>query len=95
VARFLAVSFPAGHSGHSECFRVAPPPAADDTGPPSPCEEVFRRLRYSSGNDKGYYSALVRMFEQALTDLLMVPEPERMPLMARLDQVRAAGQKLS
>jgi hypothetical protein len=42
------------------------PPAADDTGPPSPCEVVFRLLRYCNVDDEGYYSALVRMFEQAL-----------------------------
>ena len=45
--------------------------------------------------DEEYYSALVRMFDQALIYLLIMPEPERVLLMARLDQVRAAGQKLS
>jgi hypothetical protein len=58
------------------------------------CEEVFRLLRYCSVDDEGYDSALVRMFEQALKSVLMLPEPERVPLMARLTQVRAAGQKL-
>jgi hypothetical protein len=34
------------------------------------------------------------MFEQALGYTLGLPEPERLPLIARLDGVRAAGQNL-
>jgi hypothetical protein len=81
--------------GHPQRFDLAHLPAADYTEPISAYEEMFRLLRYCSIDDEEYYSALVRMFEQALIYLLILPEPERVLLMARLDQVRAAGQKLS
>ena len=48
----------------------------------NPYEEVFRLLRYCSIDDGEYYSALVRMFEQAPTYLLILPEPEKVLLMA-------------
>lgn len=58
------------------------------------CEEVFALLDFCGMDDEGYYSALVRMFEQALKQVLALPEPERGPFIARLDQVRSAGQNL-
>ncbi|MFT3906695.1 MAG: hypothetical protein QM718_10355 [Steroidobacteraceae bacterium] len=38
--------------------------------------------------DEGYFNALVRMFEQALTTISTLPESSRRPLLDRLDAVR-------
>jgi hypothetical protein len=38
--------------------------------------------------DEGYFDALVRMFEQALTSIAALPEEARPALWARLDRVR-------
>jgi len=56
------------------------------------CEEVFTFLGYCGMDDEGYYSALVRMFEQALKATMALPESQRDDLLARLDDVRVAGQ---
>ena len=42
--------------------------------------------------DEGYYSALVRMFEQALKATMVLPEPQRDDFLDRLEDVRVAGQ---
>ncbi len=38
------------------------------------CEEVFVFLRSCWMDDEGYFSALVRMFEQALKWVMLLPE---------------------
>nr|WP_248280675.1 hypothetical protein [Aromatoleum aromaticum] len=45
-------------------------------------------------DDEGYYSALVRMFEQALKIVVSLPEPQRETFLGRLDDVRAMGQNV-
>lgn len=45
-------------------------------------------------DDEGYYSALVRMFEQALKVVVNLPEPERESFLDRLDDVRTMGRKV-
>jgi len=52
------------------------------------CEEAIAFLRDCSPEDEGYYSALVRMFEQALKRTLSLPESERVPFLKRLHEVR-------
>jgi hypothetical protein len=56
------------------------------------CEEVFTFLGYCGMDDEGYYTALVRMFEQALTATVALPKPQRDEFLARLEDVRVAGQ---
>lgn len=56
------------------------------------CEEVFTFLGYCGMDDGGYYSALVRMFEQALKATMVLPEPQRDDFLGRLEDVRVAGQ---
>lgn len=56
------------------------------------CEEVFTFLGYCGMDDEGYYSALVRMFEQALKAAMVLPEPQRDDFLNRLEDVRVAGQ---
>lgn len=58
------------------------------------CEQA---TGFSSGfglDDAGYYSALVRMFEQALNILVRLPEPQRETFLDRLDDVRVTGQNM-
>lgn len=56
------------------------------------CEEVFTFLGYCGMDDEGYYSALVRMFEQALAATMALPEPQRDEYLDRMEDVRVAGQ---
>jgi hypothetical protein len=56
------------------------------------CEEVFTFLGYCGMEDEGYYSALVRMFEQALKATMALPELQRDDFLDRLEDVRVAGQ---
>lgn len=56
------------------------------------CEEVFVFLGYCGMDNESYFSSLVRMFEQAIKSVLVLPEAHREPFIERLDQVRAAGQ---
>lgn len=44
--------------------------------------------------DEGYFDALVRMFEQALTAIGTLPDDRRHTLLARLDAVRHLGHNL-
>jgi len=44
--------------------------------------------------DESYFDALVRMFEQALTAIAVLPESRRPELLARLDAVRGLGHNL-
>lgn len=56
------------------------------------CEEVFTFLGYCGMDDEGYYSALVRMFEQALKYVQALPEARQVAFLTRLDRVRQLGQ---
>ncbi len=56
------------------------------------CEEVFTFPGYCGMDDGGYYSALVRMFEQALKSTMALPEPQCDDFLDRLEAVRVAGQ---
>lgn len=56
------------------------------------CEEVFTFLSYCGTDDEGYYSAVVRMFEQALKSTIVLPKPQRDDFFDRLEAVRVAGQ---
>lgn len=56
------------------------------------CEEVCAFLGYCGMDDEGYYSALARMFEQALKATMALPKPQRDELLDRLEDVRVAGQ---
>lgn len=56
------------------------------------CEEAFTFLGYCGMDDEGYYSALVRMFEQALKATMALPEPRRDGCLDRLEEVRVVGQ---
>jgi hypothetical protein len=58
------------------------------------CEEAMAFLRDCGLEDEGYYSALVRMFEQALKQTLSLPESERAPFLKRLREVRDATGKI-
>lgn len=58
------------------------------------CEEVFVFLGYCGMDSESYFSSLVRMFEQAIKSVLALPEAQREPFINRLDQVRAAGQRV-
>ncbi len=58
------------------------------------CEEAISFLRDCSIDDEGYYSALVRMYGQALQRTLSLPESERAPFLKRLGRVRAAAEKI-
>ncbi len=51
------------------------------------CEEVFVFLRSCGMDDEGYFTALVRMFEQALKWVMLLPEGQRQPFLDRLDRV--------
>lgn len=44
--------------------------------------------------DDGYYDALVRMFEQALKVITVLPDTQLEPFLDRLENVRAAGQDI-
>ena len=56
------------------------------------CEEVFDFLAGCGMDDEGFYDALVRMFEQALTYVLALPKAQQATFLARLDRVRQLGQ---
>jgi hypothetical protein len=58
------------------------------------CEEAMAFLRDCSLEDEGYYSALVRMFEQALKRTLSLPESKRAPFSKRLREVRDDAGKI-
>ena len=58
------------------------------------CEQAIGFASAFGMDDAGYYSALVRMFEQALKVVVGLPEPQRQTFLDRLDEVRAMGQKV-
>jgi hypothetical protein len=49
------------------------------------CEEAARLVGDCSLEDEAYYSALVRMFEQSLTQAVELPTEERNKMLKRLD----------
>jgi hypothetical protein len=55
------------------------------------CEEVFVFLGYCGMDDEGYFDAVVRMFEQALKYVIILPETKRQPFIERLEQVCIKG----
>lgn len=58
------------------------------------CEEVFDFLAGCGMDDEGFYSALVRMFEQALKYVLALPKAQQATFLTRLDHVRHLGQNV-
>ena len=52
------------------------------------CEEAARLVGDCGLEDEAYYSALVRMFEQGLTQAIELPTEERNKMLKRLDAVR-------
>ena len=56
------------------------------------CEEVFDFLAGCGMDDDAFYAALVRVFEQALQWVMLLPEAERASFVLRLDRVRRLGQ---
>jgi len=58
------------------------------------CEKVFAFLDYCGMDDEGYFSALVKMFEQALNTAMTLPQAQREAFLDRLDDVRTAGQQV-
>lgn len=58
------------------------------------CEEVFDFLAGCGIDDEGFYSALVRMFEQALKYVLVLPAAQQATFIARLDRVCQLGQNV-
>ena len=58
------------------------------------CEEALTLLSGCGMDDEGYYVALVRMFEQALTVVDALPASERARFCARLDPLRSKAGNL-
>jgi hypothetical protein len=54
------------------------------------CEEAARLISECSMEDEAYFSALVRMYEQALSKVIDLPPSEREPMIKRLNVVREA-----
>ena len=54
------------------------------------CEEAARLVGDCGMEDEAYYSALVRMFEQALTHATELPAAERDKMLKRIDTVRTS-----
>ena len=54
------------------------------------CEEAMRLLSDCGMDDEGYFTALVRMFERALTTAMTLPPPDQAEVVDRLDRVRSA-----
>jgi hypothetical protein len=54
------------------------------------CEEAARLVGDCGLEDEAYYSALVRMFEQGLTQAIELPTEERNKMLKRLDAVRGS-----
>ena len=55
------------------------------------CEQAAGFCSDVGYQDDGYFDALVRMFEQALTIADQLPSSDRDALIARLDRVRAVS----
>jgi hypothetical protein len=58
------------------------------------CEEAISLLSWCGMDDEGYYVALVRMFEQALTAVERLPALEHASLYERLDPLRSKAGSL-
>lgn len=58
------------------------------------CEEVFDFLAGCGMDDDAFYFALMRMFEQALQFVMLLPEAKRTSFVLRLDRVRRLGQSI-
>jgi len=58
------------------------------------CEQALGFSSEFGLDDAGYYSALVRMFEQALKVVVGLPAPQRETFLDRLDDVRAMGEDM-
>jgi hypothetical protein len=54
------------------------------------CEEAARLVGDCGIEDEVYYSALVRMFEQGVTQAFELPDVERDRMVRRLDAIRAS-----
>jgi hypothetical protein len=53
------------------------------------CEEAVDLALSCGMDDEGYYAALVRMFDQALTAICALPVAERASFLERLDHLRS------
>jgi hypothetical protein len=58
------------------------------------CERAVGFSNDVGQQDEGYFDALVRMFEHALTTIGSLPDDRRHALLARLDAVRRLGHNL-
>ena len=58
------------------------------------CEEAFDLFDVYAVEDEGHFTALVRMFEQAMKRVIDLPEHERTQFIKRLTQVRTPGQEI-
>ena len=58
------------------------------------CEEALSLLSWCGMDDEGYYAALVRMFEEALTATERLPASERASFYERLDPLRSQAGNL-
>ena len=58
------------------------------------CEEVFNFLAACGMDDEGFYDALVRMFEQALSYVLAFPKAQQAAFLVRLYRVRQQGENV-
>ncbi len=58
------------------------------------CEQVFVFFGYCGVDDEDYFSALVRMFDQALKWIMSLPEDQRQPLVERLERILIAGHSI-
>jgi hypothetical protein len=58
------------------------------------CEEALSLLSWCGMDDEGYYAALVRMFEQALTAVERLPASERASFHERIDPLRSEAGNL-
>lgn len=58
------------------------------------CEEAFDFLAGCGIDDDGFYSALVRMFEQALAFVQALPKAQQTSFLTRLERVRQLGQNV-
>jgi hypothetical protein len=58
------------------------------------CEEVFDFLVGCGMEDEGFYDALVRMFEQSLKYVQVLPAAQQKAFLIRLDRVRQLGQHI-
>ncbi|MEO1610410.1 MAG: DUF6155 family protein [Pseudomonadota bacterium] len=58
------------------------------------CEEVFDFLDFCSVDDEGYYTALMRMYAQAVKYVLQSETAEQAPFIDRLDELRSRARDI-